>query len=116
MITKINLSCAELGPAQPQLVSILDCENKVLSPYFDSRVGEIKEHRNEWRKYSKVNTVQHTPGSLNPADICTKGKAKADDIMFGLDWQLGPEYLQFDDKQLGHCQILSLPIFLTNAN
>ena len=80
------------------IISILDCENKVLSPYFDSRVGEIKEHRNEWRKYSKVNTVQHTPGSLNPADICTKGKAKADDIMFGSDWQLGPEYLQFDDR------------------
>ena len=79
-------------------ITILDCEHKILTPYFDSRVGEIQEHRAEWKKYAPVNPVLHTPGLLNPADICTKGKGTAVDIAYGSAWQRGPGYLQYNDR------------------
>ena len=79
-------------------ITILDCEHKILTPYFDSRVGEIQEHRTEWQKYSTVHPVLHTPGLINPADICTKGKASDKDIAYGSVSQVGPHYLQYSDR------------------
>ena len=79
-------------------ITILDCEHKILTPYFDSRVGEIEEHRAEWKKHAPVYPVFHTPGLINPADICTKGKGTASDIAWGSPWQVGPAYLLYNDR------------------
>ena len=44
-------------------------------------MGEIEEHRSEWRKLTRVKDVLHMPGTENPADIVTKGKGKRDDVV-----------------------------------
>ena len=79
-------------------ISLVDCDTKTLTPYFDSRIGEILEHREEWAKICTVHPIMHTPGILNIADICTKGKAKPEHIAPDSEWQLGPRYLRYDDK------------------
>ena len=79
-------------------ILILECDHKILVPYFDSRAGEILQHRQEWSKLTVVNPVLYTPGPLNPADIYTKGKTTTANIAYNYVWQLGPKYLQFDVK------------------
>ena len=79
-------------------ILIIECDHKILAPYFGSRAGEILEHRQEWSKLTVVNPVLYTPGPLNTADIYTKGKTTATNIAYNSVWQLGLKYLQFDDK------------------
>ena len=61
-------------------ISSVDKSSTALKPYFHNRVSEILENMSEMRKYCEVEEFQHVSGDLNPADVATRGLAKASDL------------------------------------
>ena len=85
------------------------CIRDRLLPYFANRVQECHERIAAWgelldgdddakhelqdRAGTKVDQLQHTPGTLNISDLGTRGHATTQEISFQSEWQTGPLYL-----------------------
>ena len=74
-------------------ISAVEKSTSALKPFFHNRVSEILENMAEMKKYCPVEDIQHVAGDLNPADLATRGVAKAEDLGPGSYWQLGPKFL-----------------------
>ena len=72
------------------------CVDNTLAAYFSNRVMEVHDdHINRWKSELKipVDLIQFIPGDQNPADIGTRGKARADQLTQSDIWQTGPKWL-----------------------
>ena len=74
-------------------ISSVDKSSTALKPFFHNRVSEILETMAEMRKYCQVEEIQHVSGDLNPADLATRGLAKAPELGPESFWQQGPLFL-----------------------
>ena len=66
---------------------------KKLKPFFHNRRGEILENLDLISGICPIEQVHHVSGSLNPADIATRGDTKLNEIGPGSLWQCGPSFL-----------------------
>ena len=57
--------------------------SKVLLPYFQNRVAEIKDNMLQFRKNCPLEEIHYVESALNPSDISTKGTVHI--------WELGPD-------------------------
>ena len=65
------------------------------TPYFQHRVAEINRNlRDISRLVGELEPTLKVAGEINPADICTRGKATMNDVQEGSAWQNGPEVLE----------------------
>ena len=74
-------------------ISAVDKSTSALKPFFHNRVSEILDNMTAMRKYCPVDEIHHVSGDLNPADLATRGLAKADELGPGSFWQQGPSFL-----------------------
>ena len=97
------------------VIAAADFNAAALAAYFSNRVVEVLELMEKWGIKSNllatqeitnevledviVDTLQHTAGPLNPADLATRGTMNAADIGVGSLWQTGPEYLAGNRSQ-----------------
>ena len=75
-------------------------------------LGEINEHFHDWSRNCQVDPIYHTPGQYNPADLSTRGLAKADQVIFGSEWQDGPDYLRCERETWPISRATNLVLFL----
>ena len=69
-------------------------EGAIYRPYFQNRVAHINSNLQAIRE--QVGVLEETlkiDGACNPADICTRRRAKAEDVGPDSEWQLGPSFL-----------------------
>ena len=72
------------------------CIDNTLAAYFSNRVMEVQDdHIEKWKDNLKirVDPIQFIPGDQNPADIGTRGKARAEQLSQLDVWQTGPKWL-----------------------
>ena len=74
-------------------ISSLEENAKKLKPFFHNRRAEILDNIDAVRKMCPMEDVHHVSGSLNPADIATRGNSKLEDIGPESYWQSGPQFL-----------------------
>ena len=74
-------------------ISAVEKSTSALKPFFHNRVGEILDNIAAMRKYCLVEDIHHVSGDLNPADLATRGLARAAELGPGSFWQLGPSFL-----------------------
>ena len=74
-------------------ISSLEENARILKPFFHNRRGEILDNIDAVRKLCPMEDVHHVSGTLNPADIATRGNSKLEDIGPGSYWQSGPQFL-----------------------
>ena len=74
-------------------ISCLEENAKRLKPFFHNRRSEILENMELIRRHCPLEEMHHVPGTLNPADIATRGDAKLEDIGPLSFWQTGPSFL-----------------------
>ena len=70
-------------------------EGVSFKPFFQNRVAEALNNLAQISE--KVEILEETlkvPGELNPADICTRGKATLSDVTKDSEWQGGPGFLR----------------------
>ena len=73
-------------------IACVEADNRVLDIWFSNRVAEVQDRMESWkRKDIKVNPLHHWPGESNVADLGTKGRAGAQDVIQGSAWQEGPK-------------------------
>merc|ERR1712212_845192 len=73
-------------------IACVEADNRVLDIWFSNRVAEVRDRMESWRRKNiKVNPLHHWPGESNIADLGTKGRAEAQDVIQGSAWQDGPE-------------------------
>lgn len=70
------------------VLSWLSCPSRNLKTFVANRIGEIQE-------LTSSSTWRHVPGSLNPADLASRGIDPQQLTMSTLWWQ-GPSFLQHD--------------------
>ena len=75
-------------------ISAIDTTTRVLKPFFHNRVSEIVDNMAEMKKYCSVEDIHYVSGDDNPADLATRGNAKAEDLGPGSFWQKGPTFLR----------------------
>ena len=64
-------------------------------PYFQNRVSEIQKNLAALdEKVRVLEPLQKIAGSLNPADIATRGRASLSDVDAQSEWQNGPPFLR----------------------
>ena len=80
-------------------IGALEKAGGLLAPYFASRVSESLSNLSELSENIVVNSVQHVPGPLNPADIPTRNTTRPDEVQEGSLWQNGPAYLSLPKDQ-----------------
>ena len=69
----------------------MKCENNILKDWFSIRVPEIVDHLKSWSdKGVHVRALHQWPGVKNISDILTLGKAVAQDLGPGSEWQCAP--------------------------
>ena len=51
------------------------------------------------RKVCKMEDTHYVPGTLNTADLCTRGTARVEDVLPGSLWQSGPHFLMLGRDQ-----------------
>ena len=61
-----------VGDSQCTIASV-ESEHTILGPWFSNRVGEVREHMEDWGRLCPVNPLYHLPSDLNPADLVTRG-------------------------------------------
>ena len=69
-------------------------EGACFKPYFQNRVGEIRNNLTEVA--GLVDVLEESlkvAGSMNPTDICTRGLAMPDDVSEDSTWMKGPDFL-----------------------
>ena len=72
-------------------IACVEADNRVLDIWFSNRVAEVRDRMESWKRQGiKVNSLYHWPGESNVADLGTKGRAEAQDVIQGSDWQDGP--------------------------
>ena len=76
------------------IISTLEVSAKKLKPFFHNRRGEMLENIEIANDICPVEPVHHVSGSLNPADVATRGEAKLSDIGVDSFWQVGPSFLR----------------------
>merc|ERR1712101_17096 len=65
-------------------------------PTYTGTVAEVQDRMESWKRNSiKVHPLYHWPGESNVADLGTKGRAEARDVIQGSDWQDGPELTRY---------------------
>ena len=74
-------------------ISSLEMSAKKLKPFFHNRRGELLENMALVNDICPMEQVHHVGGTLNPADIATRGNTKLEDIGLGSLWQTGPTFL-----------------------
>ena len=74
-------------------ISLLEASSKILKPFFHNRRAEILENMEAVRKICKMEEPHYVPGTLNTADLCTRGTARVEDVLPGSLWQSGPQFL-----------------------
>ena len=74
-------------------ISAVEKSTSALKPFFHNRVGEILDNIAAMRKYCLVEDIHHVSGDMNPADLATRGLARAAELGPGSFWQLGPSFL-----------------------
>ena len=74
-------------------ISLLDANSKILKPFFQNRRAEIIENIAHVRKVCPMEDPHYVAGTLNVADMFTRGAAKVVDIGPGSLWQSGPQFL-----------------------
>ena len=67
-------------------ISAVEKSTSVLKPFFHNRVSEIQVNLDEMKNYCTVEDFHHVSGDLNPADLATRGVAKAVDLGPGSFW------------------------------
>merc|ERR1712082_307830 len=73
-------------------IACVEADNRVLDIWFSNRVAEVQDRMESWRRKNiKVNPLHHWPGESNVADLVTKGRAEAQDVIQGSAWQDGPQ-------------------------
>ena len=66
-----------------------------LRPYFGNRVMEVVRIREQLVELTnELSPISHIPGSLNPADLGTRGLVGVGDLGPGSTWQTGPSFLR----------------------
>ena len=61
-------------------ISSLEVSAKKLKPFFHNRRGEMIENMELVNDICPMEDVHHVSGSLNPADVATRGDTKLEDI------------------------------------
>ena len=74
-------------------ISSLEVSAKKLKPFFHNRRGEMLENMEMVSNICTMEDVHHVAGSLNPADVATRGNTKIEDIGLDSFWQIGPNFL-----------------------
>ena len=72
-------------------------EGAIYRPYFQNRVAEVNANMAELD--ALVDTVEpplKIDGPANPADICTRRRARPQDVSGDSEWQSGPSFLRLD--------------------
>merc|ERR1711973_573540 len=65
-------------------IACVEADNRVLDIWFSNRVAEVQDRMESWKRKSiKVNPLYHWPGESNIADLSTKGRAEARDVIQG---------------------------------
>ena len=64
--------------------------SKVLLPYFQNRVAEIKDNMLQFRKNCHLEEIHYVESALNPSDISTKGTVHIRELGPGSFHQTGP--------------------------
>ena len=78
------------------IISTVDSDNRLLGVWMVNRADEWVGHMSSWRtKGIKVPEIHHWPGTLNPADLGTRGAAVQKQICAGSEWQTGPAVLAY---------------------
>ena len=68
----------------------------MLNVWFSNRVAEVQDRMESWKRKSiEVHPLYHWPGESNVADLGTKGRAEARDVIQGSDWQDGPKLTRY---------------------
>ena len=105
ILTRLMLVAAEAYPARFQSISsytdsmcsigALGRTSTTLKPYFGNRVSEIQHLRAQLTDLTDdLAPVHHVPGSLNPADLGTRGGVLVEELSEGSLWQCGPPFLR----------------------
>ena len=68
---------------------------RLMKPYFQNRVSEIRENLNLTRKLCAVEDIQYVESKLNPSDISTRATSKLKDLGPNSFHQNGPSFLCF---------------------
>ena len=77
-------------------IACVEADNRVLNVWFSNRVAEVQDRMESWKRNSiEVHPLYHWPGESNVADLGTKGRAEARDVIQGSDWQDGPEQTRY---------------------
>ena len=75
-------------------ISAIDKSTTALKPFFHNRVGEILDNLSAMRNYCDAEDFHFVSGDKNPADLATRGTAKAGDLGPESYWQCGPSFLR----------------------
>ena len=59
-------------------ISATEKTGGTLAPYFESRIAEAMSNIEEVSEYTRIEQIQHVPGSLNPADLPTRARTTPD--------------------------------------
>ena len=89
-----------------------------LQPFFSNRVVEIIDTMRTWGSLSAVpgdceldpaviqnletdcvvDELLHIPGTINVADMATRGNVELEEIGQGSTWQIGPDFIREDTR------------------
>ena len=83
-------------------IAAVESEGGRLAPYLANRRAELLETFESWKgayPELEVRPLHHVPGTLNTADLATRGTATGPLVTEGSDWQCGPEFLTLDFEE-----------------
>ena len=61
------------------------------------KVDEVQRHFEYWTSLGiPVHDLYYIQGALNPADILTRGDVLPEQLQLGLQWQVGPTFMEDD--------------------
>ena len=99
LVVVVALQKLDVKPTSAILLSDSQCSinavdtKRLMKPYFQHRVSEVKENMNMTRKYCQVEDVHYVESKLNPSDLSTRATSKLDELGPGSFHQCGPAFL-----------------------
>ena len=97
-------------------IAACDINTNALQPFFSNHVVEIIDTMRTWASLSAapgdceldpaviqnletdcvVDELLHIPGTINVADMATRGNVELEEIGQGSTWQIGPDFIRED--------------------
>ena len=72
---------------------------KLLLPFFQNRVSEVRENMSYFRKLCPMEEIQYVESALNPSDISTRATATISQLGPGSLHQTGPEFFRLPREE-----------------